>query len=223
MGVKVEHQGFIDEEDFKRHIGIGESNKIYKACRVSFDGVGVPSSVRVFDTNSRIATYWWHDFLELAESRTDAHNTRTAAEEVVRALGPLKRKSPSDYTVLRNATVAAFKREGTMKFDDFVETVFSSYEADSDEAQVELKQIISKIKSLPSTKNFDGQFELDPKSVPFRRVNLPLSKEVVVSYDEGMSNIGEKIWSSRTGTGKTVVVIQADEAAAKRFAFKPME
>lgn len=222
LGVKVEHQGFIDELDFKRHIGLGVSNKIYKACRVSFDDGGRPSSIRVFDTNSRIAVYWWHDFLELEESRSNAHNTRTAVEEVVRALGSLKKTSPSDYTVLRNATVAAFKREGTMKFDEFVRDVFSSYDADDEDAKAELIKVVDKIKALPTTKNFDSQFELDPKSVPFRRVRLPLNKDITVSYDEAITNIGEKIWRSRTSTGKTVVVIQADEEAAKNFAFKPM-
>ena len=73
LGVKVEHQLFLDEVDFKRKIGLGESQKIYKACKVSFDAAGTIGSALVFDTNSRPSTYWWREFWELTEQLSLIH------------------------------------------------------------------------------------------------------------------------------------------------------
>ncbi|MDY0954208.1 hypothetical protein SOM22_06435 [Stenotrophomonas rhizophila] len=223
IGVKVEHQLFLDEVDFSRHIGIGESNKIYKACMASFDDVGAVLSVLVFDTNYRLSRYWWSDFWELKERRSDAFNTATAVTAVVKALSSLKKHSPSDYTILRNATVAAFKQQGSMNFIDFVASTFEAYQIDDPDVAKKYVAIVDKIKALPSSKDFDTHFDLHPPSVPYKRISLPLSEEVSVSYDEDMANISEKIWASETAEGKSVVVVEATKAAADRFVFKPME
>ncbi|AZG34605.1 hypothetical protein [Shewanella psychromarinicola] len=37
LGVKLEHQVFLDEVDFKKKIGLSVANKIYKACKVDYD------------------------------------------------------------------------------------------------------------------------------------------------------------------------------------------
>lgn len=222
IGVKVEHQLFLDEVDFARHIGIGESNKIYKACVVSYADDGKVDSVLVFDTNYRLSSYWWRDFWELSEKRSDAFNTSTAVSAVVGALSSLRKYSPADYTILRNATVAAFKQKATMDFTDFVEKTFDGYQIDDAEVSKRYQEVVKKIKLLPAVKGFDTQFDLHPKSVPFKRINLPLTDEVTVSYNEDIANLSEKIWSSKTAEGKHVVMVEATEAAAKRFKFKSM-
>ncbi len=223
LGVKVEHQLFLDEADFKRKIGLGESQKIYKACNVSFDVAGIFNSALVFDTNSRPSTYWWNDFWELTEQRTDAHNTELAITEVVRALAPLKKTSPADHSLLRNAAVAAFKQIGQMNFDQFITNTFANYQPIEPDVSQKLGGIVAKMRQLPSQKSFDSQFELAPAAVPFRRMTLPLTSEISLSYDEGMPNLGDKIWASKTKDGQEVLVIEATQAATNRFKFKPME
>lgn len=223
IGVKVEHQLFLDEKDFSRHTGIGESNKIYKACMVSFADDGVVTQVLVFDTNYRLSKYWWRDFWELEEKRSDSFNTSTAVTAVVKVLGALKKHSPSDHTILRNATVAAFKRTGSMNFTDFVKDTFDGYHIDNAEVGDRFKEIVERIRLLPSKGKFDTHFDLHPASVPYKRVNLPLTEEVSVSYNEDMPNLAEKIWASETAEGKSVVVVEATKQAASRFVFKSME
>ena len=68
LGVKIEHQTFLDEVDFRKRIGLSVSNKIYKACRVGFDGKK-PKEVHVYDTNNKPSVYWWESFLELKQAR----------------------------------------------------------------------------------------------------------------------------------------------------------
>ena len=79
------------------------------------------------------------------------------------------------------------------------------------------------MRQFPFQKSFDSQFELDPAAVPFRRMTLPLTSEISLSYDEGIPNLGDKIWASKTKDGLEVLVIEAPQAATKRFKFKPME
>lgn len=223
LGVKVEHQSFLDEADFKRKIGLGESQKIYKACQVSFDATGKIGSALVFDTNSKPSTYWWQDFWELTEQRSDAHNTEHAIREVVRVLGPLKKSSPADYTLLRNAAVAAFKQVGRMDFDQFITNTFANYQPIVPDVSQALGRMVDKMRKLPAEKHFDGQFELAPAAVPFRRVTLPLTSEITLSYDEGMPNLEDKIWASRTSDGQGVLVIEAPQSMTSRFTFKALE
>lgn len=220
LGVKVDHQLFLDEADFKRKIGLGESQKIYKACKVSFDAAGTIGSAVVFDTNSKPSAYWWRDFWELTEQRTDTHNTEQAVKEVVRVLGPLKKKSPADYTLLRNATVAAFKQTGQMNFDQFVTNTFANYQPIENEVSQMLEKMVNKMRQLPAKRNFDSQFGLAPAAVPFRRVTLKVTSEISLYYDEGMPNLEDKIWASRTRDGQDVLVIEAPRETTKLFRFK---
>jgi hypothetical protein len=222
LGVKVEHQSILDEVDFKRKIGLGESQKIYKACKVRFDPVGEIGNPLIFDTNAKPSRYWWYDFWELAEMRTDAHNTEQAITAVCRVLAPLKKSSPADHTLLRNAAVAAFKQSGRMNFDQFITDTFANYQPIEPGVSQDLSQMVLKMRGLPDQRKFDSQFELAPSAVPYRRVNLPLTREITLSYDEGMPNLEDKIWASKTRDGKDVVVVEAPEEATRQFTFKAL-
>lgn len=223
LGVKVEHQSFLDEVDFLRKIGLGETQKIYKACRVGFDAQGNVNSVLVFDTNTKPSTYWWHEFWELVQLRTDADNTEQAVTEVCRVLAPLKASSSVDHTLLRNATIAAFKQQGRMDFDDFITKTFASYQPIDPSVSQHLSRLVEKMRQLPEVKRFDSQFELDPKAVPFRRVTVPLTEEISLSYEAGMPHLEDKIWASRTHDGKNVLIIEAPQEATQQFTFKAMD
>ena len=119
LGVKIEHQIFLDEIDFKKKIGLSVAKKIYKASKVNYSSDGIPQSVFVYDTNTKPSNYWWNSFLELKEQRTDALNTEVASKEVLREVDRIKKTFPKDHNILRNATIAAFKQNGEMKYDEF--------------------------------------------------------------------------------------------------------
>lgn len=223
LGVKVEHQSFLDETDFKRKIGLGESHKIYKACKVKFESNGEFEAATVFDTNTKPSAYWWRDFWELSEQRTDAHNTETAITAVLKELNTFKRSSPVDYSILRNASIAAFKQNAPMDFDQFVTSTFVSYVPTDPSIQEKLNKTVKKLKDLPSEKKFDSHFQLSPDAVPFRRRTVPVTNEISISYDEGIPNLDEKIWASRTVDGKDVLMIEANTEATKRFKFKALD
>ncbi|MCY1414524.1 hypothetical protein D9M71_299770 [compost metagenome] len=222
LGVKIEHQRFIDENDLKQKIGLGETNKIYKACKVSLDSDGNFGNVFVFDTHSRPSTYWWKEVLELQQLRSDALNTETAVKSVVKALSKVKELSPADYTILRNATIAAFKQTETLNFDDFVTKTFATYAPLSSVLVEELPSLVAKLRALPEKRKFDGQFTLVPSAVPFRRQTIKVSDQVSVAYDEDIPDLPDKIWCSKTPTGQSVLVLDAPNVAGV-FIEKPWD
>lgn len=211
LGVKIEHQTFLDEIDFKKRIGLSIANKIYKACKTTFDIDGMPIEVFVYDKNKKPSVYWWKDFLELKEIRDDALNTKSASGEVIKYLNRLKKDYPTDYTILRNATISAFKQQGAMKFDDFISNTFQNYEPENPDLKEKIKKDLPKLRELPENKKFDSSFNLVPSAVPYKKSNIRLSKEITISYDEGIENLEDKIWSEITPDGKKLVVVNSPE------------
>lgn len=214
LGVKVEHQSFLDENDFKKKVGLSIENKIYKACMVTFSTDGLPASVLVFDTNAKPSTYWWQAFLELTELRNDTLNTRKAVEEVVKVLNGIKKNFPVDHTILRNSTIAAFRQIGTMRFDEFVAKTFESYVPTDPALAEKLPKLAEDLHALPTKKNFDSLFELVPSEVPFKKKKIDLSKEVSITFDEGMVDLDRKIWAE-IRAGQKLVVIDSPEGFDK--------
>ena len=212
LGVKVEHQSFVDEIEFTRRFGLPEERKLYKACRVDFLPDGGLGEVSVFDTNGSPAAYWWREFLELEVVRDDTENTKLASEAVLQALGRLRSKHPADHTILRNAAVAAFKQDAQMNYFSFVDDVFKKYQPIDPDAAPAIEKLVGHLSELPTKKKFDTQFNLVPSAVPFRKTTYNLSPEIALVLQDGMTNISNKIWREHTLDGREVVVIQSDQA-----------
>ena len=219
LGVKIEYQVFLDEIDFKRKIGLSIANKIYKACKVEYNENNLPSSVFVYDTNSKPSVYWWNEFLELKEVRNDAHNTRTASKEVIKVINRIKKDHPEDYTILRNQVIASFKQKGQMKYDEFIDNTIRNYEPVDKVLTDKLPKIINTLEQLPSKKKFDTNFTLVPSEVPYKRSTYTLSREISISVDDGIENLDDKIWAEKSVSGQELVIIESSEGY-KRFTKK---
>lgn len=218
LGVKVDHQVILDEIDFKKKAGLGLSEKIYKAFRIDFDEKNQPVRFSIYDSKSKLTKYWWHDFLELIEKNTDTYNTKLASEQVIAKLSNLRVDFPQDYTALRNATIVAFKQEGTMDYFAFIDKTIASYKSDNPDFDEKKIDLVKKLKELPQKKSFDTIFTLVPSAVPFRKTTYRLNKDISLSITEGILNLESKIWREITLDGKDLVVIETSEA--KNFTLK---
>lgn len=222
LGVKIEHQTFLDEVDFTKKIGISIANKVYKACKVTFDVNNQPTTVFVFDTNSKPSTYWWSEFLELKELRNDAHNTRIASKEVLKVINKIKAEHPADHTIIRNSAISSFKQKGELKYDEFIDENLTNYEPVDANLRDKLPDLVNKLKELPEKKGFDTHFNLVPSEVPFRKTKYDLSKEISITIEDGIENISDKVWSEQTACGRKLVVIESAEGF-DRFSEKARE
>jgi len=217
LGVKIEHQKFLDEEDFRKKIGISIANKVYKACKVSFDAAGVPQSVFVYDTNKKPSVYWWSDFLELKELRNDSHNTREASKSVLMVVDRLKKDHPADHTILRNSAISSFKQKGELKYDEFIRDTFENYEPEDPALVEKLPKIVEQLKKMPEKKDFDTRFNLVPSEVPFKKSTYKLSKQITLTIEDGIENIHDKVWSEKGKDGRHLVVIDSSKEEFERF------
>lgn len=215
LGVKVDHLVILDDIDFKKRKGLSLTEKIYKAFKVDYDKNKKPTHVSIYDSKSALTKYWWFEFLELRERNTDTFNTTTACKETITKLAALKKEFPQEYTALRNATVVAFKQEGTMDFLKFVDNTIKNYSSESEGFQQAKEKIVSKLRELPEKKGFDSMFSLVPSAVPFRNITYKLTQEISLSVREGISKLSDKIWSEITADGKELVVIESP--AARQF------
>lgn len=210
LGVKVEHQGYLDESDLKKHIGLALTDKVYKAFRVGCEN-GELGEVDVYDSNKTLSKYWWDTFLELTELRTDAFNTKEACQWTIKKITQIKRLSLDDYKSLRNATIVAFKQDGSMDYLDFIKNTIESYQSDKQEVNDKLKKLVPELKKLPETKGFDNLFNLVASAVPYRKSVYKLSSQITLSIDEGINDFDNKVWSEITADGDEVVVIKSPD------------
>jgi hypothetical protein len=218
LGVKVDHQVILDESDFKKRAGLGLSEKIYKAFRVDFNDKKEPNRISIYDSKSKLTRYWWHDFLELKEANTDTFNTKLACEQVIARIGALKKDFPQDHTILRNATVAAFKQNKEMDYVKFIDETFTNYTSQAPNFDTKKDLLISKLKELPAKKGFDTLFKLIPSAVPFRQTTYKLNQDISLVIKDGIENLDAKIWRETTVDGRELVVIETSEA--KNFVLK---
>lgn len=214
LGVKVDHQDFLDETDFNKKAGLSLAKKLYKACKVGFDSEGIPLQIKVFDTNQTPAVYWWQEFLELKVLRDDSENTEKASNAVISAIDRLKKKHPVDHTILRNSVIASFKRTTIMNYDDFINDTVANYVPEDN--NLKIVDLVKKLKELPDKKGFDSQFNLVASQVKFRQSKIKLSNEITLTLDDGIDHLDNKIWSEETKDGKKLVVIESAEGF-KRF------
>lgn len=130
---------------------------------------------------------------------------------MIKVVNGLKKYHPTDYTILRNSVVAAFKQQGEMKFNEFIENNFEKYEPEDSQLKGKMPNIIDKLKHLPEKKKFDSQFNLVPSEVPFKRSKISLSREITLSIDEGIDDLDNKIWSEKSASGMKLVVIESPD------------
>jgi L-rhamnose mutarotase len=212
LGAKVEHQVILDQVDFKKKAGLGLTDKIYKAVSVEYSPDGTPVDVYIYDSKSKLTRYWWADFLEVQEKNTDTFNTQKASQEIISKLATLKKNFPQDHTVLRNATVAAFKQKGTMDYSVFLDKTIRNYESDNPEFKKAKEALIKKLEVLPAKKGFDTLFVLVPEAVPFRKTTYKLNNDMFLTIKDGTENLEQKVWAEITKDGRELLVIETSEA-----------
>lgn len=79
---KVEDLQFINKTNLKLDSGYPLKRKIFRSAQFILDEKSEITDIIVHDLNSKGATYWWDDFLELDELWDDNYNTKTAFHNI---------------------------------------------------------------------------------------------------------------------------------------------
>ncbi|GGB22860.1 nucleoid-associated protein [Mucilaginibacter rubeus] len=180
---KVEDIQYIDKVDLKLNSGYPIRRKIFRSAQFHLSQVDLVENIVVHDLNSKGATYWWDDFLEIDQFWDDIYNTKTAFNIIdSKVLSKLKKESPADHTYLRNATIRFFRTNQEFTIEKLIEACFDNYEA-VNATKVDIDKIKESIRKLPEKHSFDERFNLKPSEITAKikySINLTENIDLVI-------------------------------------------
>lgn len=207
---KADQIQFLDEDDFNLKSGLPYEKKIFKAFLVRFEG-GEAKETYVYDTTTRLATYWWDTFLELDEVYTSVYNTKTALKLLdSKVLNSIKKNYPADHTRIRNKAIGYFQSQAHFEMDIFLETTLNNYTPVA--ADFSKASIIEKVKNLPERYNFDSQFPIAEDQVTSRKVKskINLTDKVDLIIKENVPELENTIAGYLDNENRKYIIIRTD-------------
>ena len=193
---KADYTEYIEQTTGARTAGLPTRKKVFKSFIASYradrGGVEFPSMM-TFDPQKNKASYWWDDFLELLQPRTDSDNTKTAMSVIKKEiLNKIKLSHKGAYLPLYNSTMVYMKTEGDFDLEDYRDNVFGAQHINVEGFDMEVWK--QKITNLPNgRKKFDRHFPkvVDDIKQPEMGTDIELTPLVVLHIKapfEGMAN-----------------------------------
>ena len=209
---KADHNDYLDESDLVKHKGLPWKKKVFKAIAVNCPSKKILEEPFVLDTNTKMAKYWWQDYLELRERFTDSYNTETSLDVFDRKiLNSIKKQYPADHTVLRNSVIGYFRSNQQFELTDFVDSVFLKYSPI--DFQLPVSRLREKILSLPDKYNFDTSFVIQKESINKRKVEnkIPLTDTIDLVIKDHISDLVKIIKAEKDSQGYKYIKIRTEE------------
>lgn len=208
---KADHSDFLDENELVLRRGLPLKKKLFKAMAVSFNSEGSVETVFVIDTNRQIANYWWDSYLELREKYTDSYNTIQALAILDRKIfNPIKKKFPSDHTILRNSSIGYFRNQTTFDIDHYTKSLLDEYQPVNEDLKPH--EIAAKILKLPEQGEFDRNFSVIKSEIKQKMVSkISLTDSIELVLKDHIDNLSGVIQAEEDKEGKKYIKIRTDE------------
>ena len=207
---KVEHDEFLDQNDLIRRLGLPYARQALKTCLVRVDEGPRFETAWVSDSSTRFAEYWWKNFLELSERRSDTENTRAAFKQIDRLLRrKLKSDHPSDYTFLRNAVGQYFLTQAEFNMDELVNNAIGRYRPSSEEVGID--DLAAELKQMEASDLFDARFTIDEEAVrrPIART-IELTAEIDLRLKAPLEDLQNVVKAKRYPDGRKYLEIETN-------------
>jgi len=212
---KADQNDFLDASDFAVHNGLPWKKRIFKSFLAFTDYSGNIKKVLVSDTTNTLMKYWWSDFFELSEIRTDKHNTIKFLEILDRKVfNPIKKDYPADHTTLRNSVIGYFRNQNDFDLDTMFELIFQNYSPY--EIKLPLDNIKRIIKEIPEKYKLDSQFTIDKTEISKRAVNRIFLNDGMELVLKDSLDFNGLITSFEDKEGEKYIAIKSEEGY-KRF------
>lgn len=190
---KAENLDFIEGKNYTLSSGFPINRKIFRSVQIIFNSAKEITNIIVNDLNSKGATYWWDNFLEIDNQWDDIYNTTKAFEMInTKVFAKLKIDSPSDHTHLRNATIKYFRTNGEFELDSYIDQCIGNYLPVNETLDIE--DIKNKVRELPEKFSFDKRFDLKPTEITARiksTVQLNENIDLVIKKDIDIDRVIE--------------------------------
>jgi hypothetical protein len=215
---KLEQVSFLSRGTWQRDSGFPfEKNRLLKTClgelTKTADGWEI-GELSIYDSNSPISRFWWHDFLELLEVTDDARNSHRAHAAWKNLLETTVRpKSMVDYYILRNMVGYYFRNPQAYVHKEAVKSLLRSYKPE--DTTLEMSSIIAKAEKLPKQsqaldKQFDEQFTIDPKACNIRIRPIKLTDEIDLVIRKPVEHLAEVVKPATMDGKEGVFVVSAE-------------
>lgn len=219
---KVEHREWYDGESLLKNLGFPNDKKnVWKSAvfQVSLDEDDIVfDRIQVYTDNA--AKYWANLFLELDEERSDSTNTRVVFSTLERTLERcVKKKSESDYTILRNTLIGEMKKPRLINYDEFIDELVLNYQPENQ--ALNMQEVRTQLIEIGNQNKFDKQFQTDPSQVKTGRKNKykPVSG-VELSIVGAIDNLKRDIRSKESDeNGRYLEIRCTDNETFEAFKF----
>lgn len=217
---EVEDNDFLDKKTWLRTSGPPYEDCTFRFCKIIFSSDCELVDIFIFDSNGKVADYWCKDFLEFIESKVDSVNTKTAFNSIQQVLNnKVKRKSPQDYTILRNATINYFRTHRHFVYEHLIDEVFLEYQPENPEFEVH--EIVDMLRELPEQKGFDRHFNTVIEEIKARiSKKYPVSEKIELNIKGDLNDLKEEIYSLEENGIKYLKMQVTDENTYQEFNFK---
>lgn len=209
---KVEHTDFFDDIDYSIKSGFSrDTKKIWKTCLFDIDNVNVSQFYAKIYSNTA-AKYWWYDFLELEEIKSDEYNTKTAFRSIEAMLNKnLKQIAPYDHMVIRNAIYLYFNTTKQFDFNEMLDMTLKNY-IPNDMTEEKKENLLQKLQRLPEEKHFDYQFSPVPSTIKRKMRNTyNVYNGIQVSILNPINDLSGIIEAYQANDGKRYLKIRVND------------
>ena len=220
---KVEHTDFFDDTDYSVKSGFSkDTKKIWKTCLFEIDDLNaLEFGARIY--SDTVAKYWWNDFLELEELKSDEYNTKTAFRSIEMTLNRnIKQVAPHDHMIIRNAMYLYFNRVEHFDYGEMLDQTIRNYVPDDMTEEVKTR-LLEKLEVLPQERRFDRQFSPVPSTIKSKmKKTYEVYNGIQIRIPGGMEELKDIIWSQQDSDGKQYLKIRLNDEITYRI-FKRQE
>jgi hypothetical protein len=208
---KVEHSDFVDDEDFRFKTGFSKDKKtIWKSCIIDLSDAET-GQVNAKIYSNTVAKYWCNEFLELDEMVSDELNTTKAFKAIDETLNRnIRGIAPKDYTVIRNSVISYFKRHQHIDYNVMIEEVLGDYEP-CDLSIDKVDSLKQKLSVLPTSKNFDCQFNSKPNIINAKiKRTYKVNEGIEIKINDSIENLNDTIVAYEENDGTRFLRIKTN-------------
>lgn len=193
---KADYTEFIEKTSGVKTSGLATKKKVFKSFIATYqiaDGNVSFPLLMTFDPQKPKAAYWWDDFLDLKQPRTNADNTKAAFKAIKHdILKKIREKHKEAYLPLYRSTMAYMQTEGDFDLEHYRDEVFGGQLINDPTFDMAAWQ--QKITNLPNGKNkFDRSFPKVVEEITQPEVGTDIELTPLVALHikgpfEGMEN-----------------------------------
>jgi len=207
---KVDHDEIINEKSFEINSGLNTKKKIFKAFLIYVKSKTKKEEIYLNDKNN--SKYWWSNFLELDQVKTDDENTEKSLNKITSIVDREKRKDgfSLDGTILRNGIIGYYRKNKNFNFTDLYDSVFKGYTPYNKNFPID--KIITKLNKLDGDLSFDKQFSIVQKKIDKKIVSkIKLGTGIYLNIEDFVKNLDKiiKPYSQFGEFGMTIISNQA--------------